>query len=118
MAYFKNFDHHMAALTHIHDMNVVDEWTECFNQVVCVGELHDADIRDAAITFASNLWRAGQEDYTNATAPEWKAQLKGCWERWASLFLKEASNLYPAACGVTISDIQQEVQGSQRLKSP
>ena len=49
-----------------------------FDLTVTEGELHEAEIRDAAVIFASNLWREGQEDYDNATPPDYKAQLKGC----------------------------------------
>jgi len=55
MPYFKNFNHHMAQLTLIHDMNLTDHWAEMFDLTVTEGELHEAEIRDAAVIFASNL---------------------------------------------------------------
>ena len=80
---------------------------------VTEGELHEAEIRDAAVIFASNLWREGQEDYDNATPPDYKAQLKGCWARRVDLFLKVARDLYPQeCCGITVSDIEREVQAT------
>ena len=110
MPYFKNFNHHMAQLTLINDMNLTDDWAEMFDLTVTEGELHEAEIRDAAVIFASNLWREGQEDYDNATPPDYKAQLKGCWARRVDLFLKVARDLYPAeTCGITVNDIAQEV---------
>ena len=113
MPYFKNFDHHMAQLTLIDDMNLADHWAETFDLTVSEAELHDAEIRDAAVIFASNLWRDGQEDYDNATPPDYKAQLKGCWARRVDLFLKVARDLYPQeCCGITVSDIEREVQAT------
>ena len=78
---FKNFDHHMAQLTLLHDIELADGWAEHFDHTVSEEELQDGQICDAAITFAINLWRSGEEDYANATPPEYKAQLKGCWAR-------------------------------------
>ena len=44
--------------------------------------------------------------------PDYKAQLKGCWARRVDLFLKVARDLYPQeCCGITVSDIAQEVLG-------
>ena len=41
-----------------------------------------------------------------------QAQLKGCWARRVDLFLKVARDLYPQeCCGITVSDIAQEVLG-------
>ena len=113
MPYFKNFNHHMAQLTLINDMNLTDDWAEMFDLTVTEGELHEAEIRDAAVIFASNLWREGQEDYDNATPPDYKAQLKGCWARRVDLFLKVARDLYPQeCCSITVSDIEREVQAA------
>ena len=110
MPYFKNFNHHMAQLTLIDDMNLADHWAETFDLTVSEAELHDAEIRDAAVIFASNLWREAQEDYDNATPHDYKAQLKGSWARRVDLFLKVARDLYPAeTCGITVNDIAQEV---------
>ena len=75
-------------------------------------ELQGGQICDAAIVFAINLWRSGEEDYANATPPEYKAQLKGCWARRVDLFLKEVSSIYPQAEDLTISDIEREVQAT------
>ena len=110
MAYFKNFDHHMAQLIHLRDMDLADKWAESFDATVTEAELQDTQIRDAAIIFASNIWRSGEEDYLDATPGEYKAQLKGCWERRADLFLKEARSLHPEACDITLNEIEQEVQ--------
>ena len=113
MPYFKNLNHHMAQLTLINDMNLTDDWAEMFALTVTEGELHEAEILDAAVIFASNLWREGQEDYDNATPPDYKAQLKGCWARRVDLFLKVARDLYPQkCCGITVSDIEREVQAT------
>ena len=48
-----------------------------FDLTVTEGELHEAEIRDAAVIFASNLWREGQEDYDNATPPTTRLSSKG-----------------------------------------
>ena len=55
MPYFKNFDHHMAQLTLLHDMNLEDGWAKHFDHTVSEEELQDGQIFDAAITFAINL---------------------------------------------------------------
>ena len=103
----------VAQLTLINDMNLTDDWAEMFALTVTEGELYEAEIRDAAVIFASNLWREGQEDYDNATPPDYKAQLKGCWARRVDLFLKVARDLYPQeCCGITVSDIEREVQAT------
>ena len=75
--------------------------------------IRNHSFRVAAVIFASNLWREGQEDYDNATPPDYKAQLKGCWARRVDLFLKVARDLYPQeCCGITVSDIEREVQAA------
>ena len=112
MPNFKNFDHHMAQLTLLHDIELADGWAEHFDHTVSEEELQDGQICDAEITFAINLWRSGEEDYANATPPEYKAQLKGCWARRVDLSLKEVSSIYPQAEDLTISDIEREVQAT------
>ena len=46
---------------------------EHFDHTVSEEELQGGQICDAAIVFAINLWRSGEEDYANATPPEYKA---------------------------------------------
>ena len=106
-----NFDIRTAMVTFLDDMTIVEGWIECFDLTVEETELEAAEIRDAAITFASNLWRSSEADF-RCSSPDTRELLNHCWERRTGLFLKEASSLYPEdCCGITVSDIQQEVQG-------
>ena len=93
-------------------MNLADGLAGHFDQTVNEEELQDGQICDAAITFAINLWQSGEEDYANATPPEYKTQRKGCWALRVNLFLKEVSSLYPQAEDLTISDVKREVQAT------
>ena len=77
MPYFKNFNHHMVQLALINDMNRTDDWAEMFALTVTEGELHEAEIREAAVIFASNLWREGQEDTTTRHHPTTRLSSKG-----------------------------------------
>ena len=73
-------------------------------------ERNAAEIHEAAITFASNLWRSSQEEY-DCACKRHSEQLKGCWARRANLFLKEVSSLYPEASGIPLSVIAEKVRG-------
>ena len=44
MPYFKNFDHHMAQLIHLRDMDHADKWAETFDATVTEAELQDTQI--------------------------------------------------------------------------
>ena len=44
MPYFKNFDHHMAQLIHLRDMDLADKWAETFDATVTEAELQDTQI--------------------------------------------------------------------------
>lgn len=105
-----NPDIRRAMLTFTYDMNVVDGWAEAFDMTVTEAELNEAEIHEAAITFASNLWQSSQEEY-DCACERHREQLKGCWARRANLFLKEVSSLYPEASGISLSVIAQEVWG-------
>ena len=80
MPYFKNFYHHMAQLTLLHDIDLADGWAEHFDHTVSEEELQDGQICDTAITFAINLWRSGEEDYANAT-PHHTTRVQGPTKR-------------------------------------
>ena len=99
-----------AMLTFTYDMNVMDGWAEAFDETVTEAELNEAEIHEAAITFASNLWRSSQEEY-DCACERHREQLKGCWARRANLFLKEVRSLYPEASGIPLSVIAQKVRG-------
>ena len=73
MPYIKNLDHHIAQLIHLRDMDLAKKWLETFDATVTEAELKDTQIRDAAVVFASNLWRSVEEDYYDNPLPEHKA---------------------------------------------
>ena len=87
-------------------------FTQRLGALVSEEELQDGQICDAAITFAINLWRSGEEDYANATPPEYKAHFKWYWARRVDWFPKEVSSIYPQAEYLTFSDIERQVQAT------
>ena len=106
--HYRNFDHHMAALTFTYDMNVVDEWVESFDGLMCEDE-GISPTKEVILFCAVNLWRKGRQDYANAI-PAHKRQLFRCWARWTDHFLKEAVSLYPDGAGVTKADVEREAE--------
>ena len=105
---YRNFDHHMAALTFTYDMNVVDAWVESCDDLICEVE-GIFSTKEVILFCAVNLWRKGREDYANAI-PAHKRQLFKCWERWTDLFRKEAVSLYPDGAGITKADVEREAE--------
>ena len=109
--HYRNFDHHMAALTFTYDMNVVDKWVESFDGLMCENE-GITPTKVVILFCAVTLWQKGRQDYANAI-PAHKRQLFRCWERWTDLFLKEAVSLYPDGAGITKADVEREAEKSK-----